>query len=1653
MLALACAGLLATTASATPTGVTVNGVALDDDISSSGTGWSYVAYTLTLSGAGPFTLSGTNEWGMVRVVVSANVTSTVTLSNLTLRATSNNQCAFELGTNANVSLFLTGTNTLASGATQAGLAVAAGRTLSITNTPGDEASALTVTGGDRSAGIGGGEGGDSGTVMISGGTVTALGGYQGAGIGGGRNGAGGTVTISGGTLTATGGWDGNGGAGIGGGYGGTGGTVTIVGGTVTAQGGYQSAGIGGGRNGAGGTVDVSGGTLTATAGNEGAGIGGGYQGNGGMVTISGGTVTASSGSEGAGIGGGYYGDGGTVTISGGTVTATSGTSDANGYAAGIGGGHHGAGGTVTVTGGTVTATGGLYGAGIGGGYYGAGGTVTISGGIVFTRGKDGGADIGPGSSGSVSGSNTFTGGSIRLANSTIAPAPSNGTVRVWCVTVPYLTPNAAATVNGLDPYNVNGLAADENGKLYLWLPNNVYTFTTSGGDWDYAVTVANADATAKPLGYITFSSAKSFKITLPQKSWNATLSYSLNTIKWYEITASAGTTIAANYTNGAYKLYFRGTGNSRISGYYGYEWAIVADPGTVACSGNIETLLDHATVTAGAHPAMTTNCFSFLFCNCTALSSAPALPATTLAEGCYYRMFDGCTGLTRAPALPATTLAESCYEGMFDGCTALTDAPALPATTLAEGCYDYMFYGCTALTNAPVLPATTLADHCYGSMFAGCTGLKNAPMLPATTLAESCYEGMFYGCTALTCAPALPATTLAAGCYGSMFSDCTALTDAPALPATTLAEGCYDYMFYGCTALTRVPELPATTLAKGCYMEMFYGCTGIMLNTEGPGMPWSIPANANAAGATNWNLGMFAGTGGTFQGDPEIGTVYYHALPPPPGYTPYITFSSANPFTLSLPSKSWNSKLYTSTNATDWNEITAASTITAGSADGVYKLHLRGTGNTRISSGHNSRWTIDADPGTVACSGNIETLLDHATVTAGAHPAMTTNCFSYLFRYCTALSSAPALPATTLAKGCYESTFAGCTALTNAPVLPATTLAETCYALMFDGCTGLTCAPELPATTLAEGCYALMFADCTGLTNAPALPVTTLAAGCYEGMFSDCTGLKNAPELPATTLADFCYGIMFVGCTALTNAPALPATTLADFCYNGMFAGCTALTRAPALPATTLAEGCYSGMFGGCTALTRVPVLPATTLAEGCYQEMFDGCTGIMLNTEGPGMPWSIPANANAAGATDWNLGMFAGTGGTFTGNPAIGTVYYYTVPPPPGYTPYITFSSANPFTLSLPSKSWNSQLYTSTNAADWNEVTAANTITAGSTNGVYKLYLCGTGNTRISAGYYSSRWTMGADPGTVACSGNIETLLDYATVTAGAHPAMAANCFVFLFADCTALSSAPALPTTTLADGCYNGMFKGCTGLTNAPALPAITLANNCYNNTFNGCTGLTCVPALPATTLADYCYYNMFNGCTALTRTPALPATTLAEGCYSGMFGGCTALTRVPVLPATTLAEGCYQEMFDGCTGIVLNTAGPGMAWSIPANAVGAPNWNTDMFAGTGGTFQGAPEIGVTYYLASGLPAAPAFAADGEGFVIGDGTATIKIVNAESGLWYTVYRVDDLTQTNWVKIGDSIQATGSEIIFTIPRDPTAPRRFFKVVTSSTAP
>ena len=382
--------------------------------------------------------------------------------------------------------------------------------------------------------------------------------------------------------------------------------------------------------------------------------------------------------------------------------------------------------------------------------------------------------------------------------------------------------------------------------------------------------------------------------------------------------------------------------------------------------------------------------------------------------------------------------------------------------------------------------------------------------------------------------------------------------------------------------------------------------------------------------------------------DPTTGEIKKVGAPKVSTYTPfkpagksYLTFSSPNSFTLAAETatKYWAGTLEYFASDRTWTTWDGTAPLSSVDKDGEYVLYLRGTGNTALSY-HNETediytgWVINGTD--VRCNGNIETLLDYATVETGQHPAMANFCFSSLFSGCAALTQAPSLPATTLAVGCYSGMFVHCTGLAKAPALPATTLVAGCYDEMFVGCISLTQAPALPATTLAEQCYFLMFQNCTGLTKAPVLPAMTLVVGCYGGMFYGCTSLTQIPALPATTLADQCYYGMFIGCTALTQAPALPATTLANQCYYEMFQGCTALTQAPALPATTLAEECYAMMFLGCTSLKLCPVKGGDyTIAS------------------------RIPSSGTGTTATNALAEMFTNTGGMFTGAPAINTTYY----------------------------------------------------------------------------------------------------------------------------------------------------------------------------------------------------------------------------------------------------------------------------------------------------------------------------------------------------------------------------------------------------------
>ena len=182
----------------------------------------------------------------------------------------------------------------------------------------------------------------------------------------------------------------------------------------------------------------------------------------------------------------------------------------------------------------------------------------------------------------------------------------------------------------------------------------------------------NIPVSFKPSGksYLTFSSLNSFTLAVYDKNkhWNGIIEYFASNNTW--ITWDGTSALSAVADDGEYVLYLRGIGNTVIScGIYDYRWILTGS--NIACIGNIENLLDYATVESGGHPMMADSCYNHMFSDCTSLTQAPNLPATTLADSCYNYMFSDCTSLTQAPNLPATTLANSCYNGMFRSCTSL----------------------------------------------------------------------------------------------------------------------------------------------------------------------------------------------------------------------------------------------------------------------------------------------------------------------------------------------------------------------------------------------------------------------------------------------------------------------------------------------------------------------------------------------------------------------------------------------------------------------------------------------------------------------------------------------------------------------------------------------------------------------------------------------------------------------------------------------------------------------------------------------------------------------------------------------------------------------------------------------------------------------
>lgn len=271
------------------------------------------------------------------------------------------------------------------------------------------------------------------------------------------------------------------------------------------------------------------------------------------------------------------------------------------------------------------------------------------------------------------------------------------------------------------------------------------------------------------------------------------LQYSKNGLNWSTITlSSTANTITLNKGE---KVYFRG--NEGVFNYWysgGKKKAIttISANQTHTVGGNINTLLDYQDPYGLKLPQ---GAFCGIFENNTNLTSASDITFTPSVDGslssyCYLYLFQNCKNLSTVPKIiPAKKQGQDSCNGMFSY-TAITTAPALPATILENNCYIDTFHGCSKLINPPELPATTLKPSCYRALFARCTSLVNAPELPATTLADGCYRELFFGCTSLINPPELPAKTLTTSCYQSLFYGCSKLNNVTVYANDISATNC-----------------------------------------------------------------------------------------------------------------------------------------------------------------------------------------------------------------------------------------------------------------------------------------------------------------------------------------------------------------------------------------------------------------------------------------------------------------------------------------------------------------------------------------------------------------------------------------------------------------------------------------------------------------------------------------------------------------------------------------------------------------------------------------------------------------------------------------------------------------------------------------------
>ena len=322
-------------------------------------------------------------------------------------------------------------------------------------------------------------------------------------------------------------------------------------------------------------------------------------------------------------------------------------------------------------------------------------------------------------------------------NATVKSVTINGNIKAYkqdkkfyALINPNSTPGATAPFLTLEVEDGTSTTTEtltttptfEAGKSYTYQltvgKNKIAVSGITVKDWTTSKTIIDGKA-EQIIPYVTFKAdaEQKFRMITYGDYTISGLEYSVNGGDWKTVVAG-GEGVTFGGTNGDLRL--RGTNPyGTANNTNEYSNITFTNNVNVACTGDIRTLLNwkyYDTVdTQNAR-------FNMLFYNCGVLTSAPDLPATTLATNCYDCMFFYCTSLESAPVLPATTLSDWCYFQMFSYCKKLSTVTMLgleSEITSKSACVTDWLYDAGTDASSRTLKVrdeaayNMLVDRCY----------------------------------------------------------------------------------------------------------------------------------------------------------------------------------------------------------------------------------------------------------------------------------------------------------------------------------------------------------------------------------------------------------------------------------------------------------------------------------------------------------------------------------------------------------------------------------------------------------------------------------------------------------------------------------------------------------------------------------------------------------------------------------------------------------------------------------------------------------------------------------------------------------------------------------------------------------------------------